>query len=262
MFNRSGMKNLQFVWNKLLKKLQRKSIQHTQGKWFVKRDPGQINCRSWKTKYLPVTYRKATFTKTPFPILTDIANQLPTANHQLYCYNLTTTTRLLTWALNCRVTQRRLLTCLLCCPGTVVAVRCRYYKDVRSWRLSTVNWPPSPPDKTTLSVGDSFSVYVLVHVCVQDTIKKSHCARPDLVPTANQGLMRGTHHAGLRVFASTRGWRRPYVHQHCQYIWRSTNNPIERCCILTQTGKQIWRMQYTIICRVHHWKKQLTESHK
>ena len=78
MLKRSGLKDLQIVRNKIVKKFVRKSTQHPKFcKWFVKRDPDQINTRSVKTKYLPVTCRKASYGKTPLPILTEIANQLP-----------------------------------------------------------------------------------------------------------------------------------------------------------------------------------------
>ena len=82
MVERSGLKDLQFVRNKIVKKFVRKSIQHPKfSEWFVNRDPGQINTRRQKTKYLPVTCRKASYAKTPLPILTDIANQLTTPNY-------------------------------------------------------------------------------------------------------------------------------------------------------------------------------------
>ena len=78
MLKRSGLKDLQIVRNKIVKKFVRKSTQHPKFcRWFVKRDPDQINTRSVKTKYLPVTCRKASYGKTPLPILTEIANQLP-----------------------------------------------------------------------------------------------------------------------------------------------------------------------------------------
>ena len=78
MLKRSGLKDLKIVRNKIVRKFVRKSTQHPKFcKWFVKRDPDQINTRSVKTKYLPVTCRKASYGKTPLPILTEIANQLP-----------------------------------------------------------------------------------------------------------------------------------------------------------------------------------------
>ena len=82
MLKRSGLTDLQFVRNRIVKKFVRKSIQHPKfSEWFVKRDLGQINTSREKTKYLPVTCWKALYAKTPLQIMTDIAKQLTTAKH-------------------------------------------------------------------------------------------------------------------------------------------------------------------------------------
>ena len=77
MLARSNLNNLQHVRDRIVRKFVRKSVSHPKfSKWFVRRDPDQIQTRRTRTKYLPVTARKATYAKTPLPVLTEIANQL------------------------------------------------------------------------------------------------------------------------------------------------------------------------------------------
>ena len=71
------MNDLQHIRDRIVRKFVRKSVSHPKfSKWFVRRDPDQMQTRRTRTKYLPVTARKATYAKTPLPVLTEIANQL------------------------------------------------------------------------------------------------------------------------------------------------------------------------------------------
>ena len=58
---RSNLNDLQHVRDRIVRKFVRKSVSQPKfSKWFVRRDPDQIQTRRTRTKYLPVTARKAT----------------------------------------------------------------------------------------------------------------------------------------------------------------------------------------------------------